>query len=127
MLGSGADVRAPGASSDRPTGGSYRTSIVVTTGVLLAAIFSGKLVLVAQVPTQSIMLLAADGLLAGLIDQFAIYWGLRLNETSRVVPFTSAYPIVTVLLARLYLGEHLTTGKMLGALLIVAGLFLVRK
>ena len=100
---------------------------MVTTGVLLAAIFSGKLVLVAQVPTQSIMLLAADGLLAGLIDQFAIYWGLRLNETSRVVPFTSAYPIVTVLLARLYLGEHLTTGKMLGALLIVAGLFLVRK
>ena len=47
------------------------------------------------------------------------------GKASIVIPLTSAYPGVTVILARIMLGEHLETIKILGVVLIIVGIVLV--
>jgi hypothetical protein len=42
------------------------------------------------------------------------------------VPITATYPLVTALFAVLFLGEPLSPSRVLGALLIVAGVYFVR-
>jgi transporter family protein len=48
-------------------------------------------------------------------------------EVSRVVPITSAYPLVTVLLALLFLNEAFTVPRGLGILLVVCGVALLSR
>jgi transporter family protein len=55
----------------------------------------------------------------------AFYIALGRGEASRVVPFTSAYPIVTLILAALVLSEKITPLRGGGALLVVLGVVLL--
>jgi bacterial/archaeal transporter family protein len=48
-------------------------------------------------------------------------------DASRVVPVTSVYPVVTVLLAWLLLGETITTGQAVGLLLVISGLAILTR
>jgi transporter family protein len=43
-----------------------------------------------------------------------------------VVPITASYPLVTILLAALFLGEPLTLSRLFGAALIVGGVYFLR-
>lgn len=71
--------------------------------------------------------LAGEGLLASLAGHLAYYYALKYGEASRVTPVMAAYPVVTVLLVWLFLGEKLTWSKVVGVLLIVAGVILLKK
>jgi len=55
----------------------------------------------------------------------AFYIALGKGEASRVVPFTSAYPVVTLILAALVLSEKITPLRGGGALLVVLGVVLL--
>ncbi|MCL4424521.1 MAG: EamA family transporter [Firmicutes bacterium] len=62
-----------------------------------------------------------------MAGHLAYYYALKSGEASRVTPVTAAYPVVTVLLVCLLLGEKLTWSKVVGVLLIVAGVILLKK
>jgi transporter family protein len=102
-------------------------SALVTTGIILVSLFTGRLALVRQLPVRSVVLLGADGLLAGFAAQLAFYWALKMGEASTITPLVAAYPLVTVALAALLLGEKLTVAKSIGAVLIAAGVFLIKR
>jgi len=74
-----------------------------------------------------LIMVAAVGsaLLAGLIGQIAYYQAIGHADTSRVVPITSAYPLVAALASIAIFREPITWPKLLGAVLIVAGVVLV--
>lgn len=74
-----------------------------------------------------LIVVAAVGsaLLAGLIGQIAYYQALGLADTSRVVPITSSYPLIAALASIAVFREPVTWPKLLGAVLIVAGVVLV--
>ncbi len=55
----------------------------------------------------------------------AFYIALGKGDASRVVPFTSAYPVVTLILAALVLSEKITPLRGGGALLVVLGVVLL--
>jgi transporter family protein len=55
----------------------------------------------------------------------ALYIALGKGEASRVVPFTSAYPIVTLVLAAIELSEKITPLRGGAALLVVVGVVLL--
>lgn len=55
----------------------------------------------------------------------AFYIALGRGEASRVVPFTSAYPLVTMVLAALVLSEKITPLRGGAALLVVVGVVLL--
>ena len=55
----------------------------------------------------------------------AFYIALGKGEASRVVPFTSAYPIVTLVLSAIVLSEKITPLRGGAALLVVVGVVLL--
>ena len=72
------------------------------------------------------MFIGMEGIFASLIGHFAFYYALRLGEASRVVPIVSAYSLITILAAVIFLSEKMTIYKGAGALLVIAGVFLLR-
>jgi len=71
---------------------------------------------------------AGYGALSGALAAgalIALFLALDAGDVSRVVPITSAYPVVTVLLAAALLSERVTTGRVGATLLVVAGVVLL--
>ena len=51
----------------------------------------------------------------------AFYVALGRGDASQVVPLTSAYPVVTVILSAVVLAEQITLLRVIGVLVVVAG------
>ncbi len=110
---------------DALAGMTLRT-MVVGAVLLLFGGFTGQLANVTSIGLKSGLLIAAEGLLASLLGHLAYYQALKLGDASRVVPVTAAFPLVTVLMAILFLGEPLTWQRVLGAALVVGGVLLIK-
>jgi transporter family protein len=70
----------------------------------------------------------AFGFLAGGLAVAALiclYVALQFGPASRIVPISSIYPAITVLLASFFLREHITTIQAAGVCVIVIGAILV--
>jgi bacterial/archaeal transporter family protein len=65
-----------------------------------------------------------SGLIAGL-GFLCFYLALSTGKATHVVVITAAYPLVTVLLAALFLAEPLTLKSALGVALAMAGILLL--
>jgi transporter family protein len=48
-------------------------------------------------------------------------------QASKIVPLSSTYPLITVLLAALFIGEKLTMDKLAGTLLIAGGVWFISR
>jgi transporter family protein len=55
----------------------------------------------------------------------ALYIALGSGEASRVIPLTSAYPVLTLLLSALVLSERITVFRGFAALVVVAGVVML--
>jgi transporter family protein len=67
-------------------------------------------------------LLSGAGLAVGLL---CYYFALERAEASVIVPVTSVYPVVSVLLGHFALGERLRLGQWVGVVLVVLGVVLL--
>jgi transporter family protein len=56
-----------------------------------------------------------------------LFYALTQGEASRVVPASSAYPAVTLIGAALFLGETITVPRIIGTVLVVAGVVLISR
>jgi transporter family protein len=101
--------------------------VEVTVGFLIGAALLVLLVLRSQPlpwhqPWNILGLLSGVGLAVGLLLYYLL---LERAWASVVVPVTATYPIVTVILSFILLGERLTLGQSFGLGLIVVGMILV--
>jgi transporter family protein len=55
------------------------------------------------------------------------FYALTKGEASTVVPVTSAYPLITLVGAAIFLGEQITVARVLGALLIISGVIVISR
>ena len=60
-----------------------------------------------------------------LLAQAFYFQALKLGEVGKVVPIVGAYPMVSMLLALVLLREPLTIAKLVGGLLVAAGVWLL--
>ncbi len=68
------------------------------------------------------------GVLLGVINAFAtlsLYKGFEVGRLSIVSPIASSCPVVSILLAVLFLGESITEERLLGIGLVIVGVILV--
>lgn len=56
-----------------------------------------------------------------------LFYALTQGDASRVVPASSAYPAVTLFGAALFLGEAITLPRIIGTILVVAGVVLISR
>lgn len=107
------------------------TGVVVRTipiAILAAAgiIFMGKLGDLRSIDLRSAAFVAAGGITAGFIGQFAFYSALKTGQASVVVPMAATYPLFALVLSIVFLGEPLTWQKAVGACLVVGGVMLLK-
>ena len=56
-----------------------------------------------------------------------LFVALTRGDASQVVPAGSAYPVVTLIGAALFLGETITVPRIIGTILVVAGVVLISR
>lgn len=69
-------------------------------------------------------------ILSGLAGSFGVvffYFALAKGEASRVVAITAAYPLVTAILAFLFLREPFSVSKILGLGFVLLGIFFLSR
>ncbi len=107
------------------------SAAVIARSLMTAVIFTGYGALAGQFRRITgagaipLAWLVAGVVVNPVLGQFALYKALKFGEASRVVPIAASYPLVTVILAVLFLGEKLTAPKVAGVLCIVVGVGLV--
>jgi len=62
-----------------------------------------------------------------LLGHLAYYYAVKYGDVSKMVPVISSFPLITVILAILLLSEKLTLTKVIGAILIIAGVVVIKK
>lgn len=94
--------------------------------LLLLLTGSGNLTKLKELDAKTILLIATGGFLAALAGQWTYFKALQKIDVSRLTPIVGSYPLVTLLVATLVLGEKFTLAKLVGTLLIVVGIALVK-
>lgn len=101
-------------------------SFIIAIIMLIILLVRGDIKELVKVDLKSVTFIGLEGIFASLIGHFAYYYALKLGETSKVVPITSAFPLITLFLAILFLSEKITIFKGSGIILILAGIILLR-
>ena len=73
---------------------------------------------------KNILIILIPGLLA-VIGIFIYFNALAGSTASKIVPLTAVYPLFTCFYAYIFLKEDFSTEKVIGTILIVAGVFIL--
>lgn len=98
----------------------------VTMSVLMILLLSGSSQELTKVDSRSLGLILLSGLFGGTLGLTTYFHAMKLGEASKVVPIAGSYPLVTTLLAILFLHEAVTLPKLLGAAFVITGILLLR-
>lgn len=90
------------------------------------SIFAGTWKEIAAAPRPAIGYFILSGVCGAVLGQLAYYGALRYEGLTRVLLISSAYPLVAVALAILFLHEGLTVPRVVGGLLVVAGMVVIK-
>ena len=119
-------VEKVGLNKTTPFIGLTIRSTVVAIILWIITLITGKLNIILRQDTKTVILFSLSGILASLLGMLTYYSALKLDLSSRIVPLAATYPLVTSLWAYLFLGESLTPQRIIGTILIVAGILLVK-
>ena len=111
--------------TDPLTGVTIR-SFAVTVALIIFLVISGKIKQIFQADAKTIVIFSITGLMAGLIGMLTYFFALKKGATSQIVPIAATYPLVTALLSVVILSEHVTVLRLVGTILIIAGIWLVQ-
>lgn len=101
-------------------------STIVTIALLMLTFLLGKGRALIELEGRSIFIFGLSGLMAGLLGMWTYYTVLKIGPTSKIVPISACYPLITAILSVLILKEGLTLLRVIGTTLIVIGIWLVK-
>lgn len=78
-----------------------------------------------NISKQATWLIAIEAVLATLVGDFAYYAALKYGEVSFVTIVMACSPLVSIVAAVLFLNEQITVPRLVGAVLVIAGLGLI--
>ena len=70
--------------------------------------------------------IALEGICAALLGQLLYYHTLKSGDASVVVPLIASFPLVTFIIATLFLGDKISITKFCGILFTITGIILLR-
>ncbi|HPP35970.1 MAG TPA: EamA family transporter [Clostridiales bacterium] len=108
-----------------PTAGLVLRTIFAASVVSGWVIISGNFSKVSSIPAATWWLIATEALLATLVGDLAYYAALKKGDVSLVTIVMSSSPLVTILCSAVFLGEQITLMRLVGAILVIAGIILI--
>ncbi|WP_461829308.1 EamA family transporter [Aquifex sp.] len=76
-------------------------------------------------PLKEIIMVALGGFVSGFLGLLVYYKAIKVGDVSIVAPVAASSPLFSALLAAIILGESLTPLKIVGSLLVIAGIVLL--
>lgn len=110
-----------------PLTGVLVRSLTITIILLVVYVATGRISELPRIGLRNASLFAASGILAGLVAMWTYFHVLRTGMTSKIVPISASYPLVTALLGVFLLGEAMTLQRIIGILLTILGIVLVKQ
>lgn len=104
-------------------GTAIRTVVVVLMAWAMVFI-TGTQSGIVDISKKSWIFLILSGLATGA-SWLCYYKALQIGEVSKVVPIDKLSIVLTILLAFIFLGEHVTVKALIGCVLIVTGTFVM--
>ena len=98
--------------------------VLVTSLFVPIFITSNQALNLDQLTLKNLMLILIPGILA-VIGIYLYFNALADSSSSKIVPLTAIYPLFTCFYAFIFLKEDFTTEKIIGTILIVAGVFIL--
>lgn len=80
-----------------------------------------------EYPREVYMLGIAMAILSTIIPSFMVSKSIKLIGSSNFSIIASVGPISTIILAYVFLGEHLSIHQVIGTVIVIAGIWLVSK
>ena len=99
--------------------------VIVGAGILLFFRFNSLKDQLSAITPQALIFLLLGGFLASFVGQLCFYRALKTGSASAVVPIAAAYPLVSFVLALIFLGERFTFLKLLGVSFVLFGITLL--
>ncbi len=115
-----------GLAQASPSTGVFARSVGVAVGAVLCGLIWKPWQAVFALSARSFALLAAGGFLASFVGQMMFYHALKAGRVSQVTPVAGAYPLIAAMLGWWLLREPLSAPRLLGVVLVVAGVLLLR-
>lgn len=116
-----------GLQHAHPTIGVFARSCGVVFGMLVFGLWWSPWSAMTRLAPGAFALLALGGFLASFVGQLAFYQALKYGHLSQVTPVSGAYPLVAALLGWMFLREPLTGGRAAGVVLVILGIWLLRR
>jgi transporter family protein len=120
-------VEKVGLSNTPATVGVFARGFGVVVALAVFGLLWSPWRALAAMSPRSFLLLALGGFMASFLGQVAFYQALKQGTVSQVTPISGTYPLVAALLGWLVLREPFSVPRLFGALLIVAGVALLRR
>ncbi|HLD36468.1 MAG TPA: EamA family transporter [Planctomycetota bacterium] len=115
-----------GLENTSPIVGLAFRNLAIIICVIAAIFIMGKTKELISTPPKTMLLFALTGIIAGFLAMLTYFGALKLGATTKIIPISATYPLVTALLGILILGEQATLLRILGAGLIIGGVWLVK-
>ncbi|MDI6732987.1 MAG: EamA family transporter [Planctomycetota bacterium] len=109
-----------------PFAGLVIRNFAVTLILVIVILLWGKTREILTMPSRTMFYFAASGVIAGLLAMITYFTALKLGATSKIVPISATYPLITAFICILFLGEQVTLLRILGTILIISGVYLVK-
>lgn len=101
-------------------------STTVTIFLLPVVAVTGKIKDVFLADIKTVTVFAISGIMAGLLGMWTYFGALRAGAASKIVPIAATYPLITAILSIVILKEQVTAVRLMGTILIIAGIWLVK-
>jgi DME family drug/metabolite transporter len=112
-------------SDAKPVSANIARCISTTVFLIACLGVTGRLQYLAALRLDSLLLAGLSGVIGLCIGDTLYMLSLKLIGVSRAVPVTCTYPLFTMLFATLFFSEQITLFVLLGAVLIVVGIWLI--
>jgi len=101
-------------------------SLGVTVILLITLLALGRIKELFSAGGKTVTIFVLSGVLAGLLGMWTYFGALKAGATSKIVPIAACYPLITALLSIIILKENVTAVRLMGTVLIIAGIWLVK-
>lgn len=108
-----------------PLPGLIIRTIVASVFVLGSIGFNNNIVKIKNISLATWIFIAIEALLAALIGDLAYYAAIKKGNVAEVTVIISSYPLVTMIMSIMFLGEQITITRIIGAALVVVGIMLI--
>lgn len=102
---------------------AIRTTITI---IILTSwmFFDGSIYKLKEISLSAFVLLAIEAILATLIGDLAYFSAIKRGAVSLVTIIMASSPLVTIICSVIFLGEQITVSRIVGAVMIIAGIIL---